>query len=110
MTNFHKNSSNPKFVDGTKITFNVPNGFSENTFDYDLNLFETDNTTFYCNNFDGVKLFYWDNDLFDSMNLDEIQNYLNTTVVWKKDDPINICYNFQNTEMVANKIKVKINK
>jgi hypothetical protein len=108
LTNIYKNSSNSKYHNGNKITFNVPNGFSLNTFDYDLNLFENEETEFYYNNYDGVKLFYWDNNLFDKMDYDEIQEYLKTTVVWKQNEPINICYNFDKAEIIASKINDKM--
>lgn len=106
ITNIHKNSKNKK-ENGKKITFNVPNGLSDNTFEYDLYQYNNNNEYFDYHNVDGVKLIYWDNDLFDNMSEDEIDYYLNNEVLWYSGDPINICYDTKRTSEIVNKMKIK---
>jgi len=85
----------------------VPNGLSDNTFEYDLYQFENHNEDIDCHNVDGVKLIYWDNDLFDNMTEDEIDYYLNNKVLWSPGDPINICYDTYRTSEIVNKMNIK---
>ena len=106
ITNTIKNSKISK-ENGKKITFNVPNGLSDNTFEYDLYLHKNNNEDFFIHNVDGVKLIYWDDDLFDTMTPKEIDNYLNTKVLWVPGDPINICYDKTRTDDIENKMNIK---